>query len=86
MAGHYYRGAGADSGQTGRLHGYYTSCDFQNVDTALTRFADVYSPVFLSGTKYLIYLEILVAGAGFGLCRTSARLLGGLNEPAAFEL
>ncbi len=48
------------------------SRDSQNVDTALTRFAQVHSPVFLSGTKTLILLWILVAGAGF--------------EPAAFRL
>ncbi|MBW6494900.1 MAG: hypothetical protein K0B16_10175 [Burkholderiaceae bacterium] len=39
--------------------------DSSNVDVALTRFARVYTQVFLSDSKPLLLNGILVAGVGF---------------------
>jgi len=39
--------------------------DLQNVDSASTRLRTPNSPVFYSGSKYLFYWMILVAGVGF---------------------
>ena len=46
--------------------------DWSNVDQVLTRIRNAKTRRFTSGSKRLIYLEDLVAGAGF--------------EPAAFRL
>ena len=46
--------------------------DWSNVDQVLTRISKAKTRRFASGSKYLICLDFLVAGAGF--------------EPAAFRL
>ena len=49
--------------------GFFTR-DSSNVDMALTQNAQAKTRLFTSGSIYLISLLDLVAGTGFGLCRT----------------